>query len=249
MSSTTTLYKETARRQYISTAAFQNNIFSYSTYLTPTLATRGSLVVNTSATALLCPAGRILRENGKVLRIGTHPDLVDPNNTSVSYTYLVGVFDAQSFINGYIDPNCPLFAPFNTDKSYQNDLTAEAVDASTGLTDQGPSVFTRGPITSSGTISGAIVSGAKLAVSPASTTNGSVGTPLTTSAGVGTLAVAAARIYTTKLTANSLIFVTVNNAAARGAAALLQTGANPTYFDVISTVPGDTSTFNWMVVN
>ena len=147
MSSVGASFQQVQRRQYISSAPFFNNFFSYSTYVDATLTVRGSLVVHPSANSSTCGIGHILRENGKKLHFGTHPDLNDPNNSSVSYTYLIGVYDAQTFLSGYIEPNCPLFAPFNTDKSYQNELVNEAVDASTGLTDEGPPVYTRGDIT------------------------------------------------------------------------------------------------------
>lgn len=147
MSSVAASFQQVHRRQYISTAPFYNNFFSYSTRMDNKLITRGSLVVHTAANPTTCAIGHILRENGKKLQFGTHPDLNDPNNTGVSYTYLIGVYDAQTFLSGFIEPNCPLFAPFNTDKSYQNELVNEAVDASTGLTDEGPPVYTRGNIT------------------------------------------------------------------------------------------------------
>jgi hypothetical protein len=138
--------KDAPRRQYIASGVFNQRIFTYSTYLDASKTTRGSLVVAAAANANNCKAGHILRENGKKLLKDVHPDLVDPNNTSVSYSYLVGVYDSNSFVSGFIDPNCPLFAPFNTDKSYSNDILTEAVDAATGLTDEGPPVYTRGDI-------------------------------------------------------------------------------------------------------
>jgi hypothetical protein len=67
----------------------------------------------------------------------------------VQYSYLVGVIDTTVFPNvaGFIDPNCPFFAPFNTDKPYFLDSPTEAADASTGLQDIGAPIYTRGDIT------------------------------------------------------------------------------------------------------
>jgi hypothetical protein len=141
------------KRQYIATAVFNNNIFSYSTSVNSQLQTVGSLVVNPSATVLNCKAGHILRENGKRLLRGVDPNITDPTN-GASYSYLVGVFDANSFLSGYIDPNSPLFAVYNSDKAVDLDQLTEGVDGSTGLQDLGQPVFTRGNITTtSGQIS------------------------------------------------------------------------------------------------
>lgn len=129
MSSITSSYKDVPRRQYIASDAFDINIFQYSTYLDPTLTTRGRLVVHPSATAVACAAGHILRENGKKLHGATHPDLVDPNS-GLAYTYLVGVYDVVSGISGFINPNASFFAVLNSDKSYQDDIGAYQVDAS-----------------------------------------------------------------------------------------------------------------------
>jgi len=84
--------------------------------------------VNPNATAAVCTAGAILRENGKKLHTGTHPDLIDPT-TGLAYTYLVGVYDVVSGISGFINPNAPYFSVMTTDKSYQDDLAAYQVDA------------------------------------------------------------------------------------------------------------------------
>jgi hypothetical protein len=58
---------------------------------------------------------------------------------------MVGVFDNQSMLSGFIDPNSPVFAVYSTDRpGYLKD----AVDPTGGLTDQGPPVKTNGVISS-----------------------------------------------------------------------------------------------------
>jgi len=58
---------------------------------------------------------------------------------------MVGVFDNQSMLSGFIDPNSPVFAIYSTDRpGYLKD----AVDPTGGLTDQGPPVRTNGVISS-----------------------------------------------------------------------------------------------------
>lgn len=123
------------RRAYITTSAFNNDFYTYTTTMNPTtFVTTGTLAANVvGATAATCPANRILRENGKRL----YPDA----NPNVS-TLMVGVYDSITGFKGYIDPNAPIFAVYNTDKSYQ---TPNGINPNGGLTDQGPPIYTRGP--------------------------------------------------------------------------------------------------------
>ena len=151
------------RRAYITTSAFNSDFYTYTTTLNPTtFVTTGSLTANVAgATAATCPANRILRENGKRL----YPDA----NPGVS-TLMVGVYDAITGFNGYIDPNGPLFAVYNTDKSYQ---TANGVNPNGGATDQGPPIYTLGSVTA-GT---SITAGTNLrssAVTTSTTTTGAI---------------------------------------------------------------------------
>ena len=139
------------RRQYITTAAFQNDIYQYTTSVNPTTfevtGTLTSLATVGSGTAAKCPANRILIENGKKL----YPSgLYAANNTTYGApnpgvtTYMVGVFDPASFLSGYIDPNSKLFAPYNTDKpSY----VPRGIDPNGSAVDQGAPVYTLGSVT------------------------------------------------------------------------------------------------------
>jgi len=125
--------KESSGRSYVATAAFNTNFFKYTTtFNSTTFETTGAFTAVTGATAGNCPAGRILRETGKKLYPGANPGVS---------TLMVGVFDNQSMLNGFIDPNSPLFAVYSTDRpSYMKD----AVDPVGGLTDHGPPVYTNG---------------------------------------------------------------------------------------------------------
>jgi len=167
MSSVSSSYALVPRRQFIASMLFNTNIFQYSTRIDSSLATRGNLVIHPSATINNCSAGAILRENGKKLHSGTHPDLKDPT-TNLQYTQLIGVYDVASGINGFINPDAPYFAVLNTDKSYQDDTAVNQVDASQNTPDNnwgttysangqqilGPPVNTRGDISSEGFITG-----------------------------------------------------------------------------------------------
>lgn len=169
MSSVSSAYPSPSRIQYIASMYFSNNIFQYSTYVDSNLRTRGRLIIHPSAVdGVNCLPGTILRENGKKLHGATHPDLVDPT-TNLPYTYLVGVYDVVSGINGFINPAAPYFALLTTDKSYQDDLAKYQVDASQNINSAsygtypynntsnqilGPSVNTAGDVKSGGYVEG-----------------------------------------------------------------------------------------------
>jgi hypothetical protein len=123
------------RREYITTSAFNNDLLTYNVTRSVTGVTSGTLTPVTGGTAANCPANRILRENGRRL----YKDV----NAGVN-TLLVGVYDSNSGLSGVIDPNSPRFAMYNGDKSVFLD---NGVDPVTGLTDQGPPIYTRGTVT------------------------------------------------------------------------------------------------------
>jgi hypothetical protein len=78
-----------------------------------------------------CPAGRVLRENGRKLFPDANPDVTQ---------YLVGVYDSQSLLSGFINPNDSVFAVYNTDRP--NFIP----DNNDGL--EGPPILTTGNIVS-----------------------------------------------------------------------------------------------------
>jgi len=150
MSSIATSLQPVPRRQYVSTGNFTGKFFTY----------EKDAVVNGVQTYILNDVagtylkGAILRENGRKLIKGVNPgdsngQLVDGSGNS--YTYLVGVINttANPNVAGFIDPNCSLFAPFNTDKPYFLDSPDEVVDVTTNPDSQaiGAPVYTNGDIT------------------------------------------------------------------------------------------------------
>lgn len=86
-----------ARRSYIATQVFNDYLYSYN----------NGVWGSNPGTCENCPAGRILRETGKKLYPGANPNVNE---------YYVGVYDAVSLLNGFIDPNSGIFAPFNDNK-------------------------------------------------------------------------------------------------------------------------------------
>ena len=146
-------YPEPPRRSYLTMRPFEFDLFTYVTsFDAATYQTTGSLVpiVNTleGDPEAICPQGRVLRENGKKLYPGgAYPGV---------YTYMVGVYDAVSFLSGYIDPNSQAFTPVNTDKPV---TMYEAVPGTLGISpslsdsdpnDQGPPVYTHGDLLAGG---------------------------------------------------------------------------------------------------
>jgi hypothetical protein len=138
--------KEVSAKSYISTDAYNQNFFTYSvtTGPSPQFKKSGALVPVTGATSINCPAGNILRENGKKLYPDAYPGV---------RTYMVGVFDILNNLNGFINPNDPVFAPFNGDRpNYLKDsVNEQAKNLGAPVLTQG-SVMCSGDVVSSGQI-------------------------------------------------------------------------------------------------
>jgi hypothetical protein len=202
----TVSYLNTPRRSYITTAAFQNDIFRYTTSTNPTTfvvtGTLTSLATVGTGTASNCPANRILRENGKKL----YPSgLYVANNTTYGApnpgvtTYMVGVYDPVSFLSGFIDPNSKVFAPYNTDKP---EYVARGINPNGNTeVDQGPPVYTLGTVTS-----GAGLGYATPSTGSTVTQQSNKGTAVTLNAGVGQITTNGAQ-----LNATTSISFTLNN--------------------------------------
>ena len=134
----------TPRRQYIATSQFANDFYTYTTTTDANGLTTGALTQVSGATAATCPAGRVLRDNGRRLYPGAHPNV----------TYgMIGVFDPQTFLTGFINPNSPTFAMFNSDKAYFTDNLGDGYNAgldsnlsSIVSQNQGLAVYTQGNV-------------------------------------------------------------------------------------------------------
>jgi hypothetical protein len=150
------VYLNTPRRSYITTTAFQNDIFRYTTSINSSFVTVGtltSLATVGTGNASNCRANRILRENGKKL----YPSgIYEANNTTYGApnpgvtTYMVGVYDPVTGLNGFIDPNSKVFAPYNTDKP---EYVPRGINPNGNTeVDQGPPVYTLGNVTAGATL-------------------------------------------------------------------------------------------------
>jgi hypothetical protein len=156
MSSVKTQSRYDASRHinYISTAAFNSAFFAY-TFTGPSPANNyvgsGALsaVVNSSGVAVTasdCPAGRVLRTNGKRL----YPDAAGiPVASLADRTPLIGVFDYHTNLSGFINPNATVFALYNVDKPVDN---VDGTGAGSTNNTRGMSVYTGGNVNAAGSI-------------------------------------------------------------------------------------------------
>ena len=242
-------YLNTSRLSYISTAPFNNDFYTYSTAIINRV-TAGVMVPVAGATSGNCPAARVLRETGRKLVPGANPMPAGFN------TYMVSVYDAQTGLTGFIDPNAPIFAIYNTDKP---NFLLDGVDPNTGLTDQGLSVYTRGSVTADAgvttdtnvTAGGSVTAGTTVTVGTGLVirnqgTNNSAGSA---TAGVVTLAAGIATVSTSAVTANSLIFVSTSDDAGTPGWLRVVSRAPGTSFLINSSSNTDTSKVSWLIIN
>ena len=138
------------RRSYTSVGSFGLALFTYDYSMdSQTMVEQGVLTpVGTSAD---CPPGRILYENGKKLvpAQGNFPPILVNSIGGLRplTSYMVGVFDPQSGLSGFIDPNSVDFAINNTDKPVFLNNNA-GVGPTTFIPNSGNPVVTRGNILS-----------------------------------------------------------------------------------------------------
>ena len=220
-------YKNSPRRSYISVAPFNASFFTYTTSMNANYVTTGTLTAVTGATAANCPKGRVLRENGRKLYASANPGVT---------TYLVGVFDDKTFLNGFIDPNSPLFAPFNTDKPVYLDNGANGGDG--------------------GLAPGGLVNGLLVQNRTSYTLDGTSAVTLTTAqllGGILTHTTTANRVVTLPSTASiaaalgnvvgaSVEFIYSNSGAFNGT--LTQGDSSTTFVSVLGVTGGTTSSVN-----
>jgi hypothetical protein len=148
----------TPRRTYVTINGFNEFFYSYTTSTDFTggqFVTTGSLNTVSGANGTTCPAGRVLRENGKRLYPGVNPGVS---------SMLVGVFDDKTFLNGFIDPNAKVFQTQNNDiaPTLPDQVDTDCV----GTRDLGNGVYTRGDLRAEGNLdlSGSAIIGDTLVV-------------------------------------------------------------------------------------
>lgn len=242
------------RRSYVALNAFHSALYAYSYGLNEQLLREvGTLTLNPAANSGNCPKGSILHENGRKLNPS---DIYFRGANDGAAMFMVGVYNPQSGLSGFINPNSPLFGLQNTDKPiYLNEteplgngiLTNGTIETTQSIT-AGTSV-SAGTTVSAGTSVTATTtcSAQKFLTSPVGSGRGTALAPLTASAGSATLDGSGfdTVVWTTQVTANSMVFVTINNTGARGVSVVPGNGS----FTVYSSVNNDNSTFYWLVIN
>jgi hypothetical protein len=244
---------DVSARSYIATENFVGDFLKY-VVTKVEYNTVGSLS-QVTLDSTQCPAGRVLRENGR--------KLVPKINPGVA-TYMVGVYDNQTGLSGFIDPNSPVFAVYNNSRP---NFLVDNVDpgdgasgGSSNLTDRSAPVLTNGLVSAATTVSAGLTVTAGTSISAGTTVTAqkyksaaSSGTgtsiaPLTTSCGTATFngdLSPSQIIYSTQITAQSLVFITVNNVGPRATSVVPSDGS----FIVYSNSPNDASVFYWFIVN
>ena len=133
------------RRSFITTGTFHTDIFKYSTSVNAAFQTVGTLTTLDAlgtGNATNCPGNRILRENGRVIAPDANPVsfITKANGSGGSVTttaltlqaVLIGVYDANSGLSGFIDPNSSKFQLYNGSKS---NTQLDGVNPVTGVKD------------------------------------------------------------------------------------------------------------------
>ncbi len=241
------------KRAYITTAAYSTDIYNYTrSYNSITEVWSGTLTsFSTAGTNMgsFNTAGVILRETGRKL----YPDA----NPGIS-TYMVAVYHPE-FGSGYIDPNSPKFAVYNSDKPT---YIGDGIDPNGSLVDQGQPVYTRGTVTAVGNITTTAGNLAATTGSVSAGTSVNVGTKLNLPTGaagiVGNASMASGTssggfrrltVNTTAVTANSYIFITntsINNAGTVYSVENINAGVS---FEIVSNSTADASNINWLIIN
>lgn len=189
-------------KSFISTKGFNLEFYQYSVSRSdrPPYTTTGVLVLHSSATETQCPAGRVLHANGKKLI----PDVNVMNSFTVGATvqakkFMLGVYDPESMLNGFIDPTSATFAVYDKNRPasdyllYATGNTAEAT-ALLGLGGQGSRLPAKVLI---GNLATTVAAG-----------DSSVGKFTVTIAGLSTQQTNTSTVATKSVTANSVILLT-----------------------------------------
>jgi hypothetical protein len=235
-------------KSFVSTKGFNLEFYQYSVSRSdrPPYTTTGVLVLHSSATATQCPAGRVLHANGKKLI----PDVNVMNSFTVGATvqakkFMLGVYDPESMLNGYIDPTSATFAVYDKNRPasdyllYATGNTAEAT-ALLGLGGQGyrlpAKILIGNPATT--VVAGASSVGRFAATLPSATTFSTYETV----------------VATTSVTANSIILLTGDNGSVSVSIGTILPGISfvvyATYIDTLSLSNTPPSyNVNWLIIN
>ena len=209
-------------KSFIATKAFNVEFYQYAASRASDLSMQGELVLHKDATANRCPAGRVLHANGKKLIPGVNPMTVFITSAAAvtagttqaatiqAPKFMLGVYDPQSMLNGFIDPTSATFAVYDKNRpasAYLAEATGNLAEATAvaAMGGQGAKLLTANNAAALTATAGVVAAG--------SARSGSIA--LGASAGPFT-------VNSTAVTANSLVLLSVVDAsAAAGTFAIL----------------------------
>jgi hypothetical protein len=121
------VYTPLPKSSYLSSAPFDTYFYSYDSVA-------GVLGPVPGASPTSCPANRVLRTTGRALYPDANPGVIN---------FMVSVYDSETLLNGYIDPNAAVFAVYSTTTPY---IAPRGVDPVTLVPNAGPPVYTQGRV-------------------------------------------------------------------------------------------------------
>jgi len=122
-------------KSFIATKAFTAEFYQYTASRASDLSMKGELVLHAQATANRCPAGRVLHANGKKLIPGVNPMTVFTTPAAATIQapkFMLGVYDPESMLNGFIDPTSATFAVYDKNRpasAYLSEATGNVAEA------------------------------------------------------------------------------------------------------------------------
>jgi hypothetical protein len=209
-------------KSFIATKAFTAEFYQYTASRAADLSMQGELVLHAQATASRCPAGRVLHANGRKLIPGVNPMTVftTPAGATVQAPkFMLGVYDPESMLNGFIDTTSATFAVYDKNRpasAYLAEATGNVAEATAlaGLGGQGAALLTAN---NAAALAGVDANGATVLAAQTVAAGSARSGSITLSATAETITV-----NSTAVTANSLVLLSVVDAtAAAGTFAIL----------------------------
>jgi len=200
-------------KSFITTKAFPLEFYQYAASRASDLSMQGELVLHKDATANRCPAGRVLHANGKKLIPGVNPMTVftTPAGATVQAPkFMIGVYDPESMLNGFIDPTSGTFAVYDKNRpasAYLSEATGNVAEATAvaALGGQGAALLTAN---NAAALAGVDANGATVLAAQTVAAGSARSGSITLSATAETITV-----NSTAVTANSLVLLSVVDAA------------------------------------
>jgi hypothetical protein len=237
-------------KSFVATKAFNVEFYQYTVSRAANLSMQGELVLHAQATANRCPAGRVLHANGKKLIPGVNPMTVftTPAGATIQAPkFMLGVYDPQSMLNGFIDPTSNTFAVYDKNRpasAYLAEATGNLAEATAvaAMGGQGAALLTANNAAGLTVADNTVVA---QTVAAGSARSGSIVIP---AAGGSVVFPTSVTVSSTEVTANSLVLLSVvDGVAAAGTFAVLT--AAPSAGSFVFTTNATAKTVQFVVIN